>query len=162
MDATWDRDSEHLKILGICYYVKAGLWAMGCLAGGMYVVMAGMMRGVMSQAPASGNPPPEEFVDLFTWLFGGIGIALVVGSLLMGALSAYVGYCLPKARRRVLCLVVAALQMPSVPIGTLLGVFTVIVLCRPSVVDRFEGRLPAPASPAEPPAQGGAPERDAL
>lgn len=152
MDATWDRDGEHLKLLGIFYYVKAALWALGCFAGGAYFVMAGVMVGAASSGRNSSNPPPEEVMEAMTWIFGTVGIVIVVASLAMAALSAYVGHCLQHARRRILCLVVAALHTPSFPIGTLLGIFTIIVLSRPSVVDRFEGRLPGPPPADEPPA----------
>ena len=47
------------------------------------------------------------------------------------------GSSLKQRRRRTLCFVVACLMLPSFPLGTILGVFTIIVLRRPSVQELF-------------------------
>ena len=45
------------------------------------------------------------------------------------------------------CLVVAAIACLLMPFGTALGIFTIIVLMRPSVREMFEGApRPAPAA----------------
>jgi hypothetical protein len=52
--------------------------------------------------------------------------------------------CLQTYRHRVFYIVVAALCCRHAPLGTVLGVFTLIVLMRPTVVDLFNGKQLAP------------------
>lgn len=58
----------------------------------------------------------------------------------LGLLVIYVGVQLRRQRRRTLCIVIAAILCDSVPLGTILGVFTLVVLFRPSVQALFDGR----------------------
>ena len=54
------------------------------------------------------------------------------------------GRYLARRERYTFCLVVAGVECMFMPFGTVLGVFTIIVLSRPSVKDLF-GALPAAA-----------------
>ncbi|MHC4489391.1 MAG: hypothetical protein ACYSW7_09510, partial [Planctomycetota bacterium] len=47
------------------------------------------------------------------------------------------GRCLSKRKRYMFCLVIAAITCTFMPFGTVLGVFTIIVLMRPSVKELF-------------------------
>jgi hypothetical protein len=69
------------------------------------------------------------------------GILVLIGGTI-AALKFYAGYCLGRHRARTFCLVVAGLTCLAIPYGTLLGVFTFVVLARPSVEELF-------AAPAE-------------
>ena len=88
----------------------------------------------------------------------------------MSVLCFLVARRLRQRRSRVLCLVVAAIDCISIPFGTLLGVFTFVVLARPTVMRMFEtnssggagegrpdglvnGATPVPASVTAAPAQ---------
>jgi hypothetical protein len=50
------------------------------------------------------------------------------------------GFCGKARKSRTLCLVAAAISCLEIPYGTLLGVFTLIVLDRASVRNEFAGR----------------------
>lgn len=52
---------------------------------------------------------------------------------LLGGLTIYSGRCLKRRRYRMLSLIVAGIQCAFVPLGTVLGVLTIIVLQRDSV-----------------------------
>jgi len=75
---------------------------------------------------------------LFAWVFIAFpAILMLCGWTLAGLIIAAGG----KLRRRVsrmFCLVVAGLECILMPIGTVLGVFTIIVLARDSVIGLFE------------------------
>jgi hypothetical protein len=47
----------------------------------------------------------------------------------------------------IFCLVIAAVECIFMPFGTVLGVFTIIVLQRPTVKAMFRGQSPAQAQP---------------
>jgi hypothetical protein len=72
------------------------------------------------------------------WLFiGGASLFIVLGwSYSIGMVIA--GLRLRQRRAYIYCIIMAALSCASVPFGTCLGVFTIIVLVRPSVKQLFE------------------------
>jgi len=88
-------------------------------------------------APSSPNrdPFPVEFVGWFFIAFAALWILACLAMALCLALSAR---SLGQQRRRTFCMVVAAISCLFFPFGTALGVFTLIVLSRPSVRALFE------------------------
>jgi hypothetical protein len=129
-------DEEHLRLLRIGYFVMAGLKAFGALFGLLY---AGMGLSVFALAksavPRPGQEPPPEFVG---WIFAGFGLGFFAFFAVMSVLCFLVARRLRQRRSRVLCLVVAAIDCISIPFGTLLGIFTFVVLARPTVMRMFE------------------------
>ena len=54
-----------------------------------------------------------------------------------GAVTAYAGRCISRRQKYTFCLIAAGLNCMHMPIGTILGVFTLIVLTRDSVRQLF-------------------------
>jgi hypothetical protein len=134
-----DQTRSHLDLLGIFYYVAAGLTL---LCGGAYGGITLLMTGAMSlPARHAQEPVPKEVV----WMFGGVGLLVILGALVSALMIALAGWCLRTRRGWVYCVIVAALSLLSVPIGTVLGVFSLIVLVRPEAKALFAG-TGAPAS----------------
>jgi len=132
----YDRDQDHLTILGIVYYVNAGLTAFFALFGLIYVAMGLAMLG--GALPVGKEQSAEELqtVGIIVTAVGGG----VCGFLFLLALMNYLcGRWLSAGRNRTFCFVCAILTLLSVPYGTLLGIFTIIVLSRDSVIARFRG-----------------------
>ncbi len=73
-----------------------------------------------------------------------IGAAWFVGS---GAVNVVSGWCLWKRKSRTFSLVVAAFNCVHMPIGTVLGVFTIVVLVRDSVRELYEAQASVAAAP---------------
>jgi hypothetical protein len=135
------QDLQHLHILSILHYVKAGLLGLLALLPLIYVAVgAGMLSGAFP-GTASSPPPPA----IMGWLFVAIGGTLVVLGELLAILIASAGYLLSRRRHRMFCIVVAAVECLSMPLGTVLGVFTILVLMRPSVQALFESGAPGTA-----------------
>lgn len=133
------QDREHLRILSILYYVFGGLLAFGGLFPLIYVVMGAVfVSGGVPSGPGGG---PPAFVGWILILFGG-GISLFAWAL--AACCLFTGYNLSHTKRYIFCFVVACFCCIQMPLGTILGVFTIIVLARPSVKDLFTG---APSGP---------------
>ena len=141
-------DEEHLKILSVCYFASAALSAFLSLFGLMYAGMGAAVGQLIKSSPelagnASNAPPPE----LFGWIFGAFGVAFFLLSITLAGLKLGVGLCIRNRKGRVFCMVVGALECLGVPYGTLLGIFTFIVLGRESVERLFEANSVPAALP---------------
>ena len=124
-----NRDDEHLRLLSILYYVWGGMTALfSCL--GIFYVFGGALFTTFSARDA----------DAPAWMgviIAMIGVVVVVLGWTIGGLTIWAGRCLATRRHYTFCFIIAALACLSVPIGTALGVFTMIVLSRPSVKQLF-------------------------
>lgn len=129
-----DRDDEHLRMLSICHYVLAGINALFACIPIIHVGMGTIFILMPPKGGAGGGPPPQ----LFGWIFVIIGAAAILIGWTIALLVAYAGRCLKERRRHTLCFVVACLMLMSFPLGTVLGVFSLMVLSRPSVKASFE------------------------
>jgi hypothetical protein len=54
-----------------------------------------------------------------------------------GVLNAISGWCISKRRARTFSLVIAGIDCIGMPFGTVLGVFTIVVLVRSSVLEIY-------------------------
>lgn len=130
-----DQNDEHLKILSICYVAWAA-WS-----GAMTLLMLpflGLMAFVMSKpelfANNRGAPPPPEWIGTIMVV---VAIFAAAMGIAMTAFSYFCGRFLRERRHRMFCMIVAVLNCFSVPFGTLLGVFTIVVLERDEVRAAF-------------------------
>jgi hypothetical protein len=126
------QDREHLRLLAVFHYVVGGLAALFASIFLVHVFMGGLMT-FRPEALGSGEPAPG-FIGVLFMVFG--SAALILGWAFAGTLI-YAGRCLLATRRYTFCLVVAAVACAFAPFGTVLGVFTILVLLRPSVKQLF-------------------------
>ena len=78
---------------------------------------------------AHGDQPPA----FLGYMLVAVGSVAVLLGWTIGALLIYSGRCLARRTRRVFSMVVAGVSCLQVPLGTILGVFTLVVLQRPTV-----------------------------
>ena len=133
-----DQDDEHLRLLSILHYVWGGLTAFGGCIGGIWSLIGG---GILTAASKGGRNAPPVAVGAVL-LVVGIFIVLLVGTI--STLTILAGRSLAQRQRYTLCMVMAFISCLSVPLGTALGVFTLIVLSRPAVKEKFGRTVPAP------------------
>lgn len=137
IQAVENQDAEHLKVLSICYYVMSGLSVLGAFFTVFYVIMGGMMMS--GSFPGSGPSSSHAASELR--MMGGMFLAIgLIGTLIilvMAALEFVVARKLVRRQSKMLCFVVAGLNCLNMPLGTVLGVFTFLVLTRPSVAESF-------------------------
>ncbi len=130
------RDAEHLKLLSIFHFVVGGL----CLVGVAFLCLHFLIFHFVIMNPAmwqgKKEAPPAEFFQIFIWLYVFMGLVLVAGAVL-NILS---GLFLGRQTHRVFSLVVAGLDCIQIPFGTVLGVFTIVVLLRDSVCRWYESK----------------------
>lgn len=124
---TPDQDGEHLRLLSIFHYVAGGMMALFSSIMILHVVL-GIFLILASQN--TGHEPPAALLGSLFVFMGGASI--VMGWTLAG-LTVYAGRCLASRKRHLFCTIFAGVNCCLVPIGTVLGVFTIIVLNRPTV-----------------------------
>ncbi len=126
------QDEEHLRLLAIFHYVMAGMVAFGVCILLLQLGLFGMFFRVIAE-DMEGTPIPTAAVWVVYLVWGGL-ITLV---LTMATLIFFCGKHLRQHRHHTFCVVMAAIECLSVPLGTILGVFTIVVLMRPSVKELF-------------------------
>lgn len=127
------QDRDHLRLLAIFHYVFAGLGVCGL---SFVVLHYTFLNTMMSMEQAKGRPdaPPDAFMEIFIWIYV-IMAAVCLTGMILNVMSARF---LKARRNRTFCMVVAGLNVLQVPFGTMLGVFTLLVLARDSVRRAFE------------------------
>ena len=124
------QEEQHLQLLTIFHYIVGGLTALfACfplihLTIGLVMVFGGF----------SGNQAPPAFVGWLFIILGG-GFFLVGQSLVICIIIA--GRFLAQRRRYLFVFVVACCECLFMPFGTVLGVFTIVLLSRESVKSAF-------------------------
>ena len=92
-----------------------------------------------------GPPPEEEFpFTIFGLMFTLIPAVIILGGWILAGFIVAAGYFLSKRRHYTFCLVVAGVECVFIPFGTVLGIFAIIVLVRPTVKPLFEAGPPEP------------------
>jgi hypothetical protein len=131
------QDGEYLQILSVLYYVMTGLTALGGCIPTIYMFIGMALLGGAS----AGSVKPNDQAGMA--IAGGVITAITGLISLIFWVFAYclylTGRYLSEGRSPTFCFINACLICMSVPFGTALGVFTIIVLNRPTVKARFEG-----------------------
>jgi hypothetical protein len=137
-------DEQHLQLLAIFHFILGGLYALcGCFP--LVYVFAGGMVISAAPPPKSPNEPPPEVIGV---IFIALGLFLCAMIWIIAICTLLSGRFIMQRKYRTFCLVTAGLMCLNAPQGTVLGVFTFIVLLRPSVTRLFDGLPPiAPVYP---------------
>lgn len=125
---TRTNDEEHLRLLAIFHYVVAGVGALFACFPLIHVAM-GVMIVTGSGSIAGPKGPPAGF----GYLFIVIGATFVLIGWAAAVCTFVSGRFLARRRKRLFSFVMAAFLCMFVPFGTVLGIFTIIVLSRESV-----------------------------
>jgi len=126
-----NEDEQYLKLLSVFHYVVGGLVAFfACIFLFHLCIGVAMLTGAIDDAPI--------FVGLMLVIMSIVAITL---GWTLAVCMIVAGRCLAKRKRYMFCLVIAAISCIFMPFGTVLGVFTIIVLMRPSVKELFAANL---------------------
>lgn len=125
------QDEEHLRLLALFHYIMAGIGALFACFPLIHVVIGVMM--IVNPSFMNGGqqsfPPPA----VFGYLFAGMGALFVLAGWAAAICTFISGRYLARRRCRIFSIVVAAILCMFAPFGTVLGVFTIIILSRESV-----------------------------
>ena len=128
-----NKDAENLRTLAIFHYVVSGLSLLGLgFLGLHYSIMRMVFDNPQMWEKAKSPPPfnPAEFFHLFQWFYLLFGVLIVVS----GILTLMAGRYIHRRVNRTFSIVIAGFNCLHFPFGTLLGVFTLIVLTKDSVM----------------------------
>lgn len=120
------QDIEQLRLLSIFHYVMGGL-AIPC----SFIPLLDIWMQ-FSMAERGWDLQPID------WLTMIIPATFLLVALLFAGTFFLAGYFLSRHRNRFFCLVVAGIDTIFVPFGTILGVFTIAILMRDSVIALFQ------------------------
>jgi len=138
-----EEDANHLQLLTIFHYVFGGLVLVGGFCPGVYMI-PGFIWLFGGFEKTSGDVPPDELVIAIGSL--AVPPLLMVATWALGGLVLYTGRCFQRRQYHVFCQVMAGIECVFFPIGTALGVFSLLVLSRSQVAAAFKSkgqRLPA-------------------
>jgi hypothetical protein len=146
---------ERLRLLAIGFYVKG---AVGAIFVSFLLFHFFFLLGFSFMPESAWNPPPKPTttvqslsvtpspsprpvnqgppVIMFRIFAGVIGIIILLGWT-FGGLTIYAGRCVQLRRYRLFIYVMAALNCPFIPWGTLLGIASFIVLQTPTARREF-------------------------
>jgi hypothetical protein len=121
-----------LNLLATLHYVWSGLLGCGTLGIIGYFLLVGGLVGASAASAGSGDAAVAAGVTIV--------MGLVVGAMMIALFVVHVlaASGLKKRKRKVMIYIASALMCTSVPLGTLLGVFTFITLGRPGVKALFD------------------------
>jgi hypothetical protein len=131
-----NKDEEHLRLLQTGHLVVAALTGLfACfplihVGLGLAILLA---PETMSEGHPGKGPPP-----FFGLIFAVMGGAFVIAGWTLAILILKAGRAIGRRQRHTFCTVVACLSCLIMPFGTVLGVFSLVVLNRPSVKALFD------------------------
>jgi len=132
-----NQDMEHIKILSIFHFVVAGIAGLvACFPIIHLVVGISMLAGGFSSGEASSNSALP--FALFGLMFTLIPLLIIFLGWAFAICLAISGYFLMNKRHYMFCLIMAGISCIFTPFGTVLGVFSIVVLTRPSVKQLFD------------------------
>lgn len=129
-------DRNHLTTLAILHYVLGGLYVfIGCIPLIHVSLGIAMLSGALDKGR---NPPPPELGVVFII----VGASFSLGFWTVAVLTVIAGRCLARRVAYGYCFFIAIVDCLYMPVGTALGIFTIIVLSRESVQMLFKGIEP--------------------
>lgn len=125
-----DQDAEHLRLLVLFHRTICGLYGLFGFCGLPHFLIG--LNGVVDPKifeNSKGSPPPNVFFGLFMFA----GAAVIVGAWALAMLNWYASKRIEERRATTYIYVISGLNCLWMPIGTVLGVFTIVVMSRPTV-----------------------------
>lgn len=132
-------DANHLRLLSIFHFVWGGLSVLGGIFMIGYIFL---MQSIMRSASAAGSgTSPAQFDSMMT-IIGMIYAIFGTLYIILAICNFFCGRFLSSRRHRTFILIISGINCIGIPLGTTLGIFTFIVLLRPSVTAEFNRRQP--------------------
>ncbi len=129
---------EHIRLLSIFYFVFGGLSLFVAFVLLIYMAILGAIftNSTVRESIESSGTNLDTPISIVGAIFTGVIILVTV----IGILQIISGFKLRKKTNRIFSLVMGIIALPSFPLGTALGVFTIIVLTRDSVIEMYNNQ----------------------
>lgn len=137
-------DVEHLRLLSIFHYIVGGLALLVACFPLIHVTIGSILIFAGAHAHSGDEAPPV----IVGWILLFFGLALFILGIAFGVALLWSGRCLARRKHLQFSLVMACIECLFVPFGTILGVFTLVVLSRESVKALYFPAAIAPTIPA--------------
>ncbi len=125
---------EQLRLLAIFHYVVGGLAAVFSFLPVIHLALGIAMLVSPGNFSPTGQPASHL---LFTWILIAIPALMIVAGLAFSACVLFAGRSLQTRTRYTFCLVMGGIECLFIPFGTVLGVFTLILLTQDEVKSLF-------------------------
>jgi hypothetical protein len=130
-----DQNKEHLRLLAVFHYIVSGLAALFSFFPLLYTIVGGIfIFATRHGTPKPGEELPPEFLG---WIFAVVGLLLFLLGIAIAICILIAGRSLATHRHYWFAFAIACLECLFIPFGTILGVFTIIVLSREPVKALF-------------------------
>lgn len=124
-----DKDSDQLRLLSVFHYVVGGLLGLFACFPIIHLII-GLFLVSMPERTGFGSSQPPHFVG---WIFIVVAVGIILIGWSVATLVIWAGRCLSRRCNYNFCFVMACIMCAFMPFGTVLGIFSIIVLMRPSV-----------------------------
>ena len=129
-----NEDLQYLRLLSIFHYVVGGLAALFSCIPIIYIAV-----GILAvYAPGTMDAEGDAVPMFMGWFLIIIGAGLVLLGWAFAVFTFIAGRYLARQVHYLFCMVMAAIECIFMPFGTVLGVFTIIVLAKPTVKKMFK------------------------
>ena len=128
------QDEDHLRLLSIFHYVVGGLAALFSLFPIFHMLFGLFLILAPEKFGNNGNAPPA----FMGWLFVVFAAGFMIAGWIFATMVILTGRFLARRKYYTFCFVMAAIECLFMPFGTVLAVFTLVVLLRESVKRIFE------------------------
>lgn len=130
------QDEQHLHLLSIFHYVVGGLTALFSLFPVIHLVigLVCIIAPEKMEPKGGAHDPAAAFMG---WFFVIIAIVFITAGWTLAGVIITAGRFLAARKHYMFCLVAAAIECIFMPFGTVLGIFTIIVLLREPVKQLF-------------------------
>ena len=127
---------SEIRLLSILHYVFGGLTIFTSL-----IPLVHVGAGIFM---ASGKIPTDtaqeaQMLALMGSFFIGIGSLIIFFGMICGICTILAGRFLGQYKNHTYCFIIACIECASIPLGTALGIYTIITLNKPEVKEPFGG-----------------------
>jgi len=127
-------DNEHLKLLSIFHYVVGGIGSLFACVPLIHMGLGFMFIIAPEQITQNSCESPPEFVG---WLFFIMGLVFFLLGQSIAVAIIISGRFIAKRKNYLYSFVVGCIECAFFPFGTVLGVFTIMILSRESVKETY-------------------------
>ena len=136
-------DEEHLKLLSLFHYISGGITlAFSFFFVFQFFILFSLFKNLpfekFDTIMTGGNNIAPTFLNFFIYIWIFIFVIFIVS----GILEILSGRFISMKKYRIFSFIIAILNLFSFPYGTILGVMTIIVLNRHSIIELYKSNIP--------------------
>jgi len=124
---------DKLETLTVLYNLYAGVTGLFSL---IPILHVGMGLQIIRGDFGIGDKPPV----MMGWIFLIMGLIFIIGGMVCAVLFAMNAHRMRRRTHYTFCLIVSGISCIFMPLGTLLGVFTLVALTKPDIKAQFAPR----------------------